>query len=223
MQSYCAGANIFTNATCTSWAASNPSLAYDIQQTYCDAANIYSDSNCKTFALSEAAAGKIDSTMDTYCQEYPTDSLCACINSPIVSCPQQYSTPCRQTGYQTNAMLTTTCPTVMNCQQYNTLSPEAISIAENTDQNCSITTNITDSTTGVTTSTTTGQTTQNGVTMPISAAVPIVVSTGISIYIWIAFFLIILIVIVTAVLLMPDDESDKKYKEINTPLKKLNI
>ena len=100
------------------------------------------DSNCANWALSSSVKGTIDNQMQAFCTANPGNSLCGCINSPITPCPEKYDKNCITGGYLTGTMLSTACPTVMNCNQYVNLSPAAQSVLIDSaiNQNCSTTT-----------------------------------------------------------------------------------
>src|SRR5579883_1322655 len=140
MQNYCAlGENIFALPICTSWAAANPDLAFNIKAAYCTQNNIWDDSNCRSWV--QENQGKLDSTMVSFCKQYPTDPLCSCVNSEI-PCPNKFDTNCIQNGgYETADMIQNQCPNVMNCTQFLSLSPGAQALATNVEQNCSSTIN----------------------------------------------------------------------------------
>jgi|ERR1700678_81739 len=141
VQNYCGiGSNIFTDPICISWAAQNPTQANVLSANYCTPSMIKSDQNCRSWVASSNIQGTIDNLMVTeYCQNNPTDTLCSCIMSEI-PCPNKFDNTCIQDGgYKTKDMMTVTCPNVLNCNQYITLSPGAKAVAVNFEQNCGTT------------------------------------------------------------------------------------
>lgn len=91
----------------------------------------------------QPGSGDCDSFMvRTYCQQNPSDPRCSCVTSEM-SCPNKFDQNCiKNNGYRTNDMKTVTCPDVMNCIQYNRLSPGAKALATNFQQNCSTSTTV---------------------------------------------------------------------------------
>lgn len=139
VQGYCStGSNIFTDPVCQSWAAANPTQAFTAKKGYCTPSLIKTDKNCQDWVRASDSQGQIDDVMTSYCQSNPTDSLCACINSEI-PCPNKFDMKCVQSGYETTDMMKVTCPNVLNCTQFLSLSPGAQALATNVQQNCSAT------------------------------------------------------------------------------------
>lgn len=105
----------------------------------------------------EPGSGNCDSYMvRTFCQQHPSDPRCSCILSEM-TCPNKFDNNCiRSNGYRTNDMKTVTCPDIMNCVQYNRLSPGAKAVATNYQQNCSTSTTIDGNTTTNTTTNSSG-------------------------------------------------------------------
>lgn len=98
----------------------------------------------------QPGSGDCDSYLvRTFCQQFPNDPRCSCILSEM-TCPNKFDQNCiKNNGYRTNDMKTVTCPDVMNCIQYNRLSPGAKALATNFQQNCSSSSTVNGSTTGV--------------------------------------------------------------------------
>lgn len=105
----------------------------------------------------QPGSGDCDSYMvSTYCPQNPTDPRCSCVMSEM-SCPNKFDQSCiKNNGYRTNDMKTVTCPDVMNCIQYNRLSPGAKALATNFQQNCSTSTTVNGTTTAAATTNDTG-------------------------------------------------------------------
>lgn len=129
------GDNIFKNSACKLWAIKNPENAFSIKKTFCNPSLIGSNQDCRNFVIN--SSGKLDDTMvANYCQTNPNDDLCSCISSEI-PCPNKFDTNCiKKGGYKTTDMSTVTCPNILNCNQFLTLSPGAQAVATNVEQNC---------------------------------------------------------------------------------------
>lgn len=97
----------------------------------------------------QPGSGDCDSYMVTdFCQKFPSDPRCSCITSEM-TCPNKFDQNCiKNNGYRTADMQRVTCPNVMNCVQYNRLSPDAKAVAVNYEQSCASTTNTNTSTDG---------------------------------------------------------------------------
>ena len=120
--SYCAqGSNIITDQKCINWASARPASAAPLMKRACIASTLGAGSVCRNWCMNNQ--GQCDDAMAQYCKSYPNDPMCRCYTSPAA----QYNAicidkDCRDTGYKTAAMLTTQCPTQIDCKQYITLA-----------------------------------------------------------------------------------------------------
>jgi hypothetical protein len=92
-----------------------------------------------------------DQFMTAWCQKNTKDPRCSCILSEM-TCPNKFDINCiKNNGYHTADMKNTPCPSIMNCTQFQALSPGAQELATNVEQNCSTTTIASSSASGGTT------------------------------------------------------------------------
>lgn len=134
LEKYCAeGNNILTNDSCKLWASKNPDKAIVFARNYCTADKIKSDPACRAWVL-DYGLGNADSAMTAFCKANPKDALCTCLESEM-TCANKFDSKCVATGYKTQDMLNANCPAVMNCNQYNNLSPGA-QLLVTVKQNC---------------------------------------------------------------------------------------
>jgi hypothetical protein len=140
-----------TSSTCTNllnnWCLSNINdpkcinLPYykNILLNYClNPENIKTNSSCRSFLSGPDSAGKMDLVMSSYCKNNPADSLCCYMNSAI-PCPNKFDTRCNSSAaYQSNAMVSTTCPNVLTCNQYINIPNGSKIFATNIEATCNL-------------------------------------------------------------------------------------
>jgi hypothetical protein len=101
-----------------------------------------------------------DTAVIGYCQRYPDDPYCSCINSPAnvkgVVNPKCVDRKCITSGYLTSSMLATPCPTVINCDIQTQLYNSGVVLSNQIpiQQNCGTTGTMTSSVTTIPTSST---------------------------------------------------------------------
>jgi cobalamin biosynthesis Mg chelatase CobN len=158
--------------------------------------NIQNNANCRSFIQSSTADGLMDTAMSAYCATTAgqADAICSCINSKI-PCPNKFDTRCTSNaGYVTNAMISATCPTIIDCTQQVTLTAADLSAiaANNIQQNC---------TSNTTTGSGTTSQSQTNSTTPVAAASS---SSSITDYV---IYAIAFIIIVFLIMYAMDDSS----------------
>jgi len=124
---YCGlGNNAAVNPYCAKWL-----------RNYCgNVGTAHESPLCQTFLNGPAAQGIMDEPMAAYCQSYPDDPLCSCINSQI-PCPNKQDENCiMNNGYKTADMLTKTCDPVIRCSQQINLPQSAINLGVFVEQDC---------------------------------------------------------------------------------------
>lgn len=106
--------------------------------SYC-ASNMGSQA-CQTWCKQNP--GYCDSAAISYCSASPSDPFCACINSPVNTTgainPKCVDRKCLETGYLTSGMLSTNCPSIVNCDVQTIINNSGIiaDISIPIQQNC---------------------------------------------------------------------------------------
>jgi hypothetical protein len=106
LKDYCiVNNNAFTKDVCNTWCSNNTSECNTYKSKYCNDPKTYKDPECKPWCMKNM--GLCDDGMYLYCKDNPTDTICSCINSDLITYkynPICQDKVCIDTGYQTTSM-----------------------------------------------------------------------------------------------------------------------
>ena len=149
MQRYCGvGDRILNDSTCAAWANLRPFEHKQMFETACSDHNNIGTPNCRRYWIDNPGRCK---TMASWCarEENRSDSMCSCINSPLLMLPDSIRPPptcfdstCTVFGYKPSAhspgVNRAPCPTFMNCKQIIDVADNAVLNNVSVQQSCSV-------------------------------------------------------------------------------------
>lgn len=142
MQQHCSiGDNVMSDQKCQDWCNQRPDACRATKLAYCST-NL-DKATCRTWCNDDANYESCATAVQPYCELHPTDIYCSCINSRVVSAnlgvnPKCVDQTCLASGFLTQNMRTTACPSNINCTVQAAAQNSGISLITNIpiQQNC---------------------------------------------------------------------------------------